>query len=710
MIHGAPPVQPTGAPHAGRSLDEWLAEYLRLLDAGEPVDRQAYLESCPEQLRAELGLLLETADLVDQMAGPAQTSASSPPGPDSLTQPHRPGERLGSGSWLAEPEPGELFGDYELLNVLGRGGMGVVFKARQLSLNRIVAVKMILAGRLATDEDIQRFYAEAEAAGKVEHPNIVTVYQVGEVDGRHYFSMDLIEGPNLAELCRSGPIEPQQAAELLRVVTEAVEFAHSEGILHRDLKPANILIDRGNRPCVTDFGLAKHLEADWGLTMTGAAIGTPSYMPPEQATSQWDKVGPASDVYSLGAILYVMLTGQPPFRAATALDTIFAVVHNAPRPPRELNPAADPALETICLKCLEKDPSRRYATARELAEDLGRYLRGEPIHARPIGPLRKTLHWSLGIPIVAALLSRRAPLPTTGQMRAQAALILFVILSVVALVLWVRFPAADFERMPDTIEIAAGRAGGTYQQFSERLAQQLRATTGSMAQVTTTSGSVENSLRVTSGASHLALLQAGALHGDEVRVVAPAFYEYVHIVVRVDRPIERLRDLESRWICLGEPGSGSRLTAQALAAYFQLPTNSPVSDYDWNQFVADNAADAAIVTYALHSEPLDSALDSGQFRLLSLPLTDDWDDPTLERCHLPQSVYPRALSDPSGWETLRTPAFLVARPTCPAALVRATLDAFYQLENFEIISQRTAANWTFLPWHRAAREYYDALR
>ncbi len=712
MLVGREQLDPLAGRNAKRSeLDHWMAEYLLRKDAGETLDREAFLAECPEALREEMAQLLDTADLIDSMAGPPLAAAAEMQAnpADQITLVHHPSERTASGgtAWLAEPHSGERFGDYELLEVIGRGGMGVVFKARQISLNRICAVKMILAGRFASREDIQRFYAEAQAAGKVDHPNIVTIYQVGEIDGRHFFSMDLIEGPNLADLCANGPMEPRRAARYLETVARAVDVAHRQGILHRDLKPANILIDVGDRPCVTDFGLAKHLEADFELTSTGIAIGTPSYMPPEQATGQWDQLGPASDVYSLGAILYVLLTGQPPFRASTALDTIYAVVHNEPRRPRELNPSADVDLETICLKCLEKDPAKRYATAEELADDLARYLRGEPIQARPIGRVRRLVYWTLGIPIVAALVGRHPALPTVGQRRAQAALVLTAICAVVALGLWMRSPAGPPNRLPARIRIAAGREGGMYDRFAKELAESLYQSTGREVLVGHTSGSIENSELVTSRKYHLGLLQAGAMHGDEVTVIAPVFYEVVHVVVRADRPIEKLEDLRGRWICLGEPGSGMRLTAEALAKHFELPTDSPVRDYTWSQFLADEAADAAIVTLVLHSEPVTQALATGRFRLVSLPSMDDWDDPTLERCHFSQSVYPEAIREPEGWETVRTPAFLVTHPTAPPALVHATLDAFYQIDNPACISRATAASWTFLPWHRAAREYLD---
>ncbi len=287
----------------------------------------------------------------------------------------------------------KYFGDYELLEEIARGGMGVVYKARQISLNRIVAVKMILAGQLAGEADIRRFHAEAEAAANLQHPNIVVIHEVGEHESRHYFSMDYVEGQNLATLVRERPSPPTKAAELVKTIAEAIQYAHQRGILHRDLKPQNVLIDEHGRPRVTDFGLAKRTGTDSGLTQTGMLMGSPSYMPPEQATGGHDQVGPPSDVYSLGAILYQLLTGKAPFLGETPLATLRKVVEEEPVPPSKHNPLVLPDLETICLKCLEKKTERRYSTARALAEELGRFLNHEPILARPASELRKAFSW-----------------------------------------------------------------------------------------------------------------------------------------------------------------------------------------------------------------------------------------------------------------------------------------------------------------------------
>jgi len=283
--------------------------------------------------------------------------------------------------------PPRHFGDYELIGEIARGGMGVVYRAKQINLDRIVALKMILAGRLATPDDVDRFRTEAEAAGRLQHPNVVAVFEVGEIDGQHFFSMEYIEGESLSQKLARGPLSSRAAAKYVCTIARAVHYAHRQGILHRDLKPSNILIDAADEPHVTDFGLAKRLGADLGQTRSGAVMGTPSYMAPEQAQGHTRTATAAVDIYSLGAILYELVTGRPPFRAETPLDTVIQVVENEPAPPTLLNANVDKDLETICLKCLQKDPHARYASADELADDLHRYLEGEPISARSLNPL-----------------------------------------------------------------------------------------------------------------------------------------------------------------------------------------------------------------------------------------------------------------------------------------------------------------------------------
>jgi WD40 repeat protein/serine/threonine protein kinase len=297
-----------------------------------------------------------------------------------------------------------FFGDYELLEEIARGGMGVVYKARQRKLNRLVALKMILAGDFAGEDEVRRFHAEAEAAANLDHPGIVPIFEVGEQQGRHFYSMAFIEGQSLATRVKEGPLAAREAATLVQQVASAIHFAHDQGVIHRDLKPHNILIGRDGQPRVTDFGLAKQSQRDSDLTGTGQILGTPSYMPPEQASAQTDKIGVRSDVYSLGAILYCLLVGRPPFQASNPLDTLRQVLEREPVPPRQLDPQIPRDLDTICLKCLEKEPGRRYHTAKDLAEELQRFLKNEPIQARPITRLEGAWRWSRREPKTALLL------------------------------------------------------------------------------------------------------------------------------------------------------------------------------------------------------------------------------------------------------------------------------------------------------------------
>jgi eukaryotic-like serine/threonine-protein kinase len=274
------------------------------------------------------------------------------------------------------------FGDYELLEEIGRGGMGVVYRAVQKSLGRTVAIKMLLRRDLASPADLSRFRSEAEAAARLDHPGIVSIFEVGEFDGHPFYSMQLVEGTTLAKRLLQGPLPAREAAALLAKVADAVQVAHTRGVLHRDLKPSNILIDAGGEPHVSDFGLAKRLEADESVTHTGAILGTPCYMSPEQAAGSRGDLGPTSDVWSLGAILYQMLTGRPPFQAASPMDTLLAVLESDPPVPRSIDRQVDRDLEMIALKSLQKPQELRYGSAAELAADLRAFLAGEPVAAR----------------------------------------------------------------------------------------------------------------------------------------------------------------------------------------------------------------------------------------------------------------------------------------------------------------------------------------
>jgi eukaryotic-like serine/threonine-protein kinase len=357
-----------------------------MLDSGRTVEEVC--RDCPELL-PEVRRRWQAFRLVDGSLAALFPDPEAPPstdviasGPQSTDLPHVPGYRVEA--------------------LLGHGGMGVVYRVWHLRLNRAVALKMLLAGPCARTEELERFQREAEAVAALGHPNIVQVHDVGDVDGRPYFTMELVEGGTLADRIEGVPQPAHQAAALMATLAEAIHAVHQSGNVHRDLKPSNILLTRDGTPKVTDFGLARRLEGGGGLTLSGIPMGTPSYMAPEQARGRKGAIGPATDVYALGAILYELLTGRPPFRAESATATLQQVVADEPVPPTRLNPRVPRDLQTICLKCLHKELARRYASAEALAEDLRRFDRGEPITARPVGPLERGVRWVRRQPALAA--------------------------------------------------------------------------------------------------------------------------------------------------------------------------------------------------------------------------------------------------------------------------------------------------------------------
>jgi tetratricopeptide (TPR) repeat protein len=305
--------------------------------------------------------------------------------------------------------PGRRFGGYELVEEIGRGGMGVVYKARQIALNRIVALKMILAGRDASGAELERFRVEAEAAARISHPNIVRIYDVGVAEGRPYLSLEYVDGGSLQKKLAAGPLPFREAAELACTLALAVQDAHQQGVVHRDLKPDNVLLTCGGVPKISDFGLAKQQEdGAAGQTRSGAVLGTPAYMSPEQAAGDKTAIGPATDIYSLGVLLYEMLTGRPPFQAGNMIEVLSAIRNDDPLAPHRLTARLPRDLDTICLKCLVKDPGHRYESAAALTADLRRFLDGEPILARRIGVAGQTWRWCRRKPLVAALLAALA--------------------------------------------------------------------------------------------------------------------------------------------------------------------------------------------------------------------------------------------------------------------------------------------------------------
>jgi WD40 repeat protein/tRNA A-37 threonylcarbamoyl transferase component Bud32 len=372
--------------HRDEAFDRVVHEYYQAIEHGNRVEPQAFIDQHPE-FKEDLQSFFADLKNLGESSGVAampKTVAFTSTGLQENKMP-----AVGPGSALT------YIGEYRILDEIARGGMGVVFKASQEKLRRTVALKMILAGHLASDAEVDRFQREARAAAALQHPNIVGVHEIGVHDGHHYFTMDYIESVSLSDRLREGSLAPREAAKLLELLARATHYAHQQGVLHRDLKPANILMDAAGQPHITDFGLAKPL-AEAGertqeeITRSGQIIGTPSYMAPEQAAAKHQLVSVASDVYSLGAILYACLSGRAPFVAESTVETLRQVIHDDPLPTRLLNPRVPRDLETVCLKCLSKEPRHRYQTAAELADDLTRFLDGRPVVARPVNALVKT--------------------------------------------------------------------------------------------------------------------------------------------------------------------------------------------------------------------------------------------------------------------------------------------------------------------------------
>jgi len=397
-------------------LDEYDDQFGELAVASGLITRKRLQDAfeCRGPLQSLSQVLVEEGDVstadrhaIEQLLGSGKSlhSGKSPSDSSENSTVSTPGKVDTANIKVKLPERAPRranFGDYEILDKIAQGGMGVVFKARQITLNRLVALKTIRSGSLADEEQIQRFYSEAEAAGKLDHPHIVPVFEVGKTQGQHFFSMAFVDGPSLHAEVKTAPLEVAEAASIMQTVALAVQFAHDNDIIHRDIKPQNILLDQRRQPRVTDFGLAKHLLDDSHLTEAGLILGTPNFMAPEQAAGQSHLATASADIYSLGATFYFMMTGRPPFQAASTAETIRQVLETEPAPPRRLNPAIPRDLETICLKCLRKSPSQRYETAAALAEDLERWAKNEPILARRASLAQKAWLWSKRRPAVVS--------------------------------------------------------------------------------------------------------------------------------------------------------------------------------------------------------------------------------------------------------------------------------------------------------------------
>lgn len=603
-------------------------------------------------------------------------------------------------------------GDYELRKMIGRGGMGVVYLASQRDLDREVAVKMIRSGMLAGEEEVRRFRTEARAAAKLQHPNIVTVHHFGYLQGHHYFSMDYVAGTDLSRKMAEGPLEIEQAVRYVRDCARAIHYAHQSQILHRDLKPANVLIDQDDQVRITDFGLAKHTDNDSSLTASGAAVGTPNYMAPEQASGHGDRAGRPADVYALGAVLFALVTGRPPFVGETIVQTLMQVVHRPTPSPREFRPDVPADLETVLLKCLEKEPKDRYQSADALAGELERVLQGRPVLAKRRSPIKRLWHWFLDIPIVAAVTGRRFLEASETHRRVQtgilAAAMLFPILifGSIGLYRW------NLGQMPDYVRIAGGIEGGVYDEISGEIAYRIMRSSGVDATVISSNGSVDNRRMLLERDIDLAPMQSSTIRGENLCVVAPLFYEVVHVLARPDSGIQSVGDLKGHVVAVGPDGSGSRLAADLLFdSYHIMPEDVTKVVASWQDPESLAKVDAAILCIGVGSGLIKGMLQDGRFALLGIPesIRVSLEHPTLRPLQISADVYPDLNLPPEGFQSVGMTAFLAARTDTPDVLVLSALDAIYAEPTLfpGMIPKRGAAEFQGMQLHPAARRYFD---
>ena len=714
---------------------------MRACDEGREQDRETFIEHYPalaDRLRELMGLadslgsfvstsekstsdstqMRAAANRVEKISSDAETlqfdAISGQAGDRNLTLP------------LAEREAGDMgptlpfeLGDYQLQKVIGRGGMGVVYLAVQKNLDRKVAVKMIRSGALASEAEVTRFYTEARAAAALEHRNIVSIFQFGHLAGHHYFSMELVPGTDMAKKIKESKLSPLEAARYVRDVARAIHHAHQRGVLHRDLKPANVLIDLDDQVRITDFGLAKHINSDSSVTGSGAAIGTPSYMAPEQASGNSDRAGTASDVYSLGAIMFAAIAGRPPFQNESTVQTLLQVVHQTPPALKTLCDAVPDDIETIVAKCLEKSPIKRYATANALADDLEAYMEGRPIQARPRTALTRIWHWFHRVPLIAALAGKRVIDSTDGHRRFQTAMLALAVLMPIFAVAMLPILEANRQRMPQVIEIAGGLEGGMYDDLSRSLGDRLTASTGSKVTMIASAGSIDNHRWLVDGNVDLAPMQALAMTSHDVCVVAPLFYEAVHVLVRDESAIQDAEQIAGHRVAVGLSGSGSRLAAELVLESLGLtPSSTPRVAISWPALSQEGSRDdqslpdVAVVCIGKGSRLAASMLTSRHWRLVPLPsaIEISLQHPSLKPMTIGRNDYPSANLPLGGISTVGMTAFLAARSSAPDVLVAAALDALYQLPTIApgLIQRRQVNEWQGLDFHRAARKYFES--
>jgi TRAP transporter TAXI family solute receptor len=710
-------------PATNDPLDEAFAAYLRSCDAGELSSREDFLAQFPD-LAEDLQQLMEAADMLGQVTL-GHSSGETPRldlGAETIAAHQSAGNESGGDPAATLPmadrakgDPGPTLpydlGDYVLLEVIGRGGMGVVYLAKQHELDRHVAVKMIRSGIFADEAEVRRFYTEAQAAARLHHSGIVAVHQFGRRAGHHFFSMEYIRGTDLQRKIDASRLEPCEAAIYVRDVADAIHHAHQAGVLHRDLKPANVLIDEQDEIHVTDFGLAKHMDSDSSVTGSGAAIGTPNYMAPEQAGGQSDRANRQSDVYSLGAILFACVTGRPPIVADTVMQTLVKVVHHPAPPARSIRADVPIDLETIISKCLEKKPNKRYESAEHLAQELTAFLEGRPIAARPRSRAIKIWHWIEGVPLVGALTGRRVLHSSSTHRRFQAAMLLLLLITPIVAAGLITFWQLHKESMPDMIRIAGGVQGGHYSDVSTELARRVRAVYPVDTKITPSGGSLDNRDRLLSGEVDLAPMQATAISGDHLRVIAPLYYEVLYVLAKVDSDIQSISDLRGRHVAVGPPGSGSRAVADLIFESLNSTHDPPTLEVmDWERLSSADAPEAAMVCIGRGSPLVADLSATGRWRVVPIQngVQISLRHPTLHPMMIEADEISNGSKTTKGIPTVGTTAFLAAREDTPSELVVAVLNALYaEPAPFkELIPRHQAAEWQ-VDFHRAARHYFS---
>ncbi len=718
-------------PPAHDPVDEAFAAYLKSCDAGELSSREEFLAKFPE-IAEELSELMDAVDVMDRLtlsrssaAAAEETYAAVPqvvPGAETIIGHGLTGDDANADPAVTLPManrrkgdsgptlPYDL-GDYLLLEMIGRGGMGVVYLARQRELDRHVAVKMIRSGILADDAEVRRFYTEAQAVAKLRHRGIVGVHQFGRRAGHHFFSMEYIRGTDLQRKINSGQLEPKLAARYVRDVAIAIQHAHEKGVLHRDLKPANVLIDEEDQVHVTDFGLAKQLDADSSVTGSGAALGTPHYMAPEQAGGHSDRASHESDVYALGAILFACLTGRPPIVADTVMQTLISVVHNPAPAVRSLRPEVSIDLDTIVAKCLEKNPAKRYATAAELADELDAYLHGLPIKSRPRSRAIKLWHWLEGVPLVGALTGRRMLETSVTHRRFQAAMLLLALVTPILIAGVLTVWQYQRQAMPSVVRLAGGIDGGVYNEVSAEIADRLQTAFGVEISTQPTSGSLDNRDRLLTGEVDIAPMQRTAISGDRLKVVAPLFFEVLYVIAQPATKIQSISDLKGHRVAVGPAGSGSRATAELVLDACELSTDLVQLEVGpWDALQSDNPPDAAMICIGRRSPLVSRLLTQGNWRLVQITNGEEIGlrHPALRKMTIEAEEFPGANIPDAGVATVGTTAFLAVESDAPSKLVRAVLTALYQQPQLctGLIPRDQATEWQ-APFHPAALRFFE---